>query len=289
MCLSPSNNFRPKGLRRNSSQGLFPKRHLSGVYATVVECRVCGLIFSSPRPEPINVSEHYSVNPQEYFSEGQLDLGNQPSVISELLKPKLSNFEGPLRALDVGAGIGRNMLLLLHEGFSVTGVEVSKSFFDQATVNLMGYEAELVNQEIENVNLPSESFHLIIMSAVLEHFYNPDTVLDKVFDLLKPGGIVFISVPNGDWLLGRLLNLYHKLMFSRLVTNLSPMHPPYHLYEFTIESFNSYMRRSGKFKLDWYEYTAGEVPLLGSILNRSLRPILGYSKNGIDLSLVLRK
>jgi hypothetical protein len=41
--------------------------------------------------------------------------------------------------------------------------------------------------------------------------------------------------------MARLLNLYFALRGTNYVTHLSPMHVPYHLFEFTLESF----RRNG--------------------------------------------
>ena len=290
MCLAPASELRPMGLRRNGSQGLFPFGFNSGVYVTVVRCQICGLIFSSPRPEPNDIGQNYDVEPLSYFSENQastessVDLGQ-----FKQLKSYLSQFEEPLLALDIGTGTGLNLLKLNAEGFHVTGVEASRSFYSQALINTKDIDVILINDSIEKVEFAAETFHLVIMSAVLEHFYEPDKVLRKVSQILKPGGIVFIEVPNSEWLLGRLLNTYHKLIFSRLVTNLSPMHKPFHLYEFSLKSFQYYLQRTGDFAIEKHEYLPGELSLLGRLINRVFRPILSLSRNGVDLLMVLRK
>jgi 2-polyprenyl-3-methyl-5-hydroxy-6-metoxy-1,4-benzoquinol methylase len=278
------------GLRRNSSQGLLPFGFRSGIYMTVVRCRVCGLIFSSPRPEPVEVEQSYGVDPLNYFSEKQAShKSHLPSKTFKELRSLLSQFEEPLLALDIGTGTGRNLLDLEVNGFLVTGVEASTTFYQQALINTRDIEVNLIHDTIENVEFARESFHLVVMSAVLEHFYEPDKVLEKVSTILKPGGIVFIEVPNSEWILGRLLNFYHKVIFSRLVTNLSPMHKPFHLYEFSLKSFQCYLQRTGNFTVEKYEYLSGELSQLGRIQNRLLRPLLSLSRNGVDLLIVLRK
>jgi len=51
---------------------------------------------------------------------------------------------------------------------------------------------------------------------------------------LKTDGIMHIEVPSSDWLIARLLNFYYKIRGLDYVTNISPMHEPFHLYEFAL-------------------------------------------------------
>ena len=45
--------------------------------------------------------------------------------------------------------------------------------------------------------------------------------------------------------MSRALNAVYRLQGLDYVTNLSPMHPPFHLYEFTAASFRRYAERNG--------------------------------------------
>jgi hypothetical protein len=53
------------------------------------------------------------------------------------------------------------------------------------------------------------------------------------------------EVPSSDWLTSRLVNLAYRAQGLDYVTNLSPMHPPFHLYEFTPRSFEAHAQRNG--------------------------------------------
>lgn len=62
---------------------------------------------------------------------------------------------------------------------------------------------------------------------------------------LAPGGLLHIEVPSADWLTARLVNFAYRVQGLDYVANLSPMHVPYHLYEFTAESFRRHGQRAG--------------------------------------------
>src|SRR6185436_12697820 len=85
--------------------------------------------------------------------------------------------------------------------------------------------------------MPAEHFDYIHCAAVLEHLYDPDASIKKMLSWLKKDGILHIDVPHAKWLIASLLNFYYRIIGSDYVTNLSPMHKPYHLHEFTLKSF----------------------------------------------------
>ena len=43
---------------------------------------------------------------------------------------------------------------------------------------------------------PESKFDLIIANEIIEHFHEPDIVLNKFYNWLKPGGLIFIETPN---------------------------------------------------------------------------------------------
>ena len=49
--------------------------------------------------------------------------------------------------------------------------------------------------DIIDFPLPSNSFHCILCTEVLEHIYNPLLALQELVRLLQPGGQIFVTVP----------------------------------------------------------------------------------------------
>ena len=96
------------------------------------------------------------------------------------------------RLLDLGCGNGNFLSVARDLGYQVTGLEP-----DPKAVEI-GRAAGL---EIFEGALPSPflsiaSFDQVTASHVIEHLHDPKAALRAIFDLLKPGGRVWISQPN---------------------------------------------------------------------------------------------
>jgi SAM-dependent methyltransferase len=101
----------------------------------------------------------------------------------------------PLRAgygiLDMGCGYGKNLRLLKKKGLKALGVDISKSIVE---VNL----ADGLNcMTVEEWEKTSESYELIIMSHVIEHFPPRDLMnfMNHCLSRLKTGGYLIIATP----------------------------------------------------------------------------------------------
>jgi len=106
------------------------------------------------------------------------------------------------RILDVGCADARFLLALDPKKWTRTGVE-----FSERTVRLVSEafpELCLIPGDIYSENLAPGSFDVICFWHVLEHLPAPLKVLTRVRELLRPGGLVFISLPNLDSLQARL-------------------------------------------------------------------------------------
>ncbi len=101
------------------------------------------------------------------------------------------------RVLDLGCGNGNVSLQLAGVGFKVLGVDLSPETIAIAQArNVFSENLEfrvLPAEEIETL----EPFDAVICSEVLEHLYDPASVMRVINKLLKPDGVVCVSVPNG--------------------------------------------------------------------------------------------
>ncbi|MES2001400.1 MAG: class I SAM-dependent methyltransferase [Pseudomonadota bacterium] len=275
-----SEDSRLLGLRLNASQGRRPKA-AQGIAVTVKQCSSCGLIYSDPLPIPENVADHYGMPPEDYWGTVQ-DHG--PAITAEIETAKrLLKFSPGMTALDIGAGLGRALGDLREAGFTASGIEPSEPFFrripDKTNVQL---------STLEDATFADDSFDFITFGAVLEHLYDPSAALAKALKWLKPGGIIQAEVPSTDYLIAKLVNVYFRLCGTNYVTNLSPMHPPFHLYEFTLES----LARNGalqNFEIAEYFYSAPHVFHLPRILHPPLRWWMIKRNRPLQLTVYLRK
>lgn len=226
------------GFRLNQATGFRPRKK-NGIALTVVKCKKCRLIYTIPLPVPASVTDNYAMDAGEYW--GHLDkledLDNQQEAISIFRKLHHSASPDGLSALDIGCGIGQTMVALKKHGFEIFGLEPAPKFYEKAKEWGGFDDSQLQMNTLEGASYPERSFDYISFLNVLEHVYDPKDALEKTTKWLKPGGLMYICVPYSGWLTGKLLNLYYRLIGTSFVTNTSPMHIPFHLYEFSKRSF----------------------------------------------------
>lgn len=239
MCLA--SDAKVLGRRLSTSQGPRPTKRV-GVSTTVMRCRSCGLVFSNPLPIPSDLGDHYDVDPDSYWQPRYLEgVGDLEPLVATFRS--LWNGDRTPVALDVGAGIGKGMRNLTAAGFDTYGLEPSPAFHRMAVEH--GTDPErLVLSSVEEADYPA-MFDLVTFGAVLEHLPDPAGAIERAMTWLAPGGVVQGEVPSSDWLTSRFVNLAYRAQGLDYVTNLSPMHPPFHLYEFTPASFEAHARRNG--------------------------------------------
>ena len=286
MCGADERQHHLLGRRLDRSQGWRPRERV-GAATSVVCCRACGLIFSNPQPIPTDLAQHYAMDPVEYFGIERVQAGPpafQGEIrIARMLLPDVKSGS----ALDIGAGTGRAMAAMRDAGFDTWGLEPSTPFRESA-IRMYDIPADRLQlSSIEEVSFAPESFDFVTFGAVLEHLVDPSTALQSALTWLRPNGIIHVEVPSTRWLLGRLLNLYYRLAGSGLVTNLSPMHPPYHLYEFTVEAFRSNGRRLG-YDVARTDHYVGDT-FVGGWAGRLLRRLMTLTHTEMQLVVWLRR
>lgn len=287
MCGDSTQSHKILGQRLNQSQGLSPKSK-EGIGVSVKKCKRCGLIYSSPQPIPFDIQDHYGIPPDDYWVPSYFTLSDN-YFSKEIAKAKqLLQFKNGMTALDVGAGVGKCMLSMQKAGFEAYGMEPSKPFHQRAIEKMGVNPSRLQLGPIEDVSYPDAFFDFITYGAVFEHLYHPAQCLEKTFQWLKPGGIIHLEVPNSTWLMQKVINFYYKLRGTNYVTHLSPMHPPFHLYEFHLKSLRMLGERLG-FVIEEYEYHVCRIYHFPRLLHPLLNKIMKATNTGMQLTVYLRK
>jgi 2-polyprenyl-3-methyl-5-hydroxy-6-metoxy-1,4-benzoquinol methylase len=101
-----------------------------------------------------------------------------------------------LTVLDVGCSNGSNSFPVASLGHHLLGIDISSESVEYAGKrnsfpNARFMVHNLVEQPLE------EKFDLVICSEVLEHLTEPGTLIRAMAEVLEPGGLLVITVPNG--------------------------------------------------------------------------------------------
>ena len=287
MCGSSPARHRILGQRLNQSQGFDPESKV-GVSITVLKCRDCGLIFSNPQPVPFDIQDHYGVPAEDYWRPEYFAVDQKYFAHQIVTTKTLSQFKEGMKALDIGAGLGKCMISLENAGYDVYGFEPSVPFRQKAIEEMKISSDKLKLGMIEEVDYPDSFFDFITFGAVLEHLYDPAAAIQKSLKWLKPGGLIHIEVPSSNYLIPKIFNFYFGLGDSNYVNNLSPMHKPFHLYEFGIDSFKRHAKLNN-YEIAHQEYYVCDIYFLPRMFHSFLKWYMQRTNKGMQLAVWLRK
>ena len=287
MCGSPVENARVLGRRMNRSQGIRPNSKI-GISTTVMKCGQCSLVFANPLPIPDDMSQHYGMPAEDYWvpKEFEIDLEFFNGHI-DTFKRLYQNKNETAVALDIGAGLGKCMIALEKHGFSAYGIEPSEPFYTRALEKMGISKDRLQLSSLEDAEFSKDQFDFITFGAVLEHIYDPSNAIEKALNWLKPGGLIQIEVPSSQWLTNKIYNLIYRVQGLDYVGNISPMHTPFHLYEFGLKSFELHSKKH-KYEIAEHQYFICDT-FLPRILDPLLKPLMSKTDTGMQLNIWLRK
>lgn len=98
--------------------------------------------------------------------------------------------------LDAGAGGGTFAALLLRLGFEVTVADASQ----EAVAVLRSRGLDAVRADVEELPLRDGAFDVVVLGEVLEHVERDVRALREVARVLRPRGVLALSVPrNPAW------------------------------------------------------------------------------------------
>jgi 2-polyprenyl-3-methyl-5-hydroxy-6-metoxy-1,4-benzoquinol methylase len=98
--------------------------------------------------------------------------------------------------VDLGCASGSTSLALAHAGFNVTGVELNPAFLDYARrredVAVAWVCADLMVYQSEQL------FDVAVMGELVEHSGVPERLVAATMRLVRPGGLLVLTTPNGQ-------------------------------------------------------------------------------------------
>lgn len=170
----------------------------------VVQCRHCGMLFMSPRPDSearLSLLNGKAPEILQPYSSGTADYGSVTRSRAELFRTRLhqlqqilptSSREDPVRMLDIGASSGVFVNLAHQYGWDAHGVEPSSDEIRSALAS----GTTLIRSFAETLPYSDDVFNIVHSHHVFEHLADPRKAIGEAYRVLKPGGVVFIEVPN---------------------------------------------------------------------------------------------
>lgn len=172
---------------------------VSGEEFQIVECPACFLRFTQDVPSPDAIGRYYKS--ENYISHTNTSAGLVNRIYQLVRKRTLANKRKLItqltglktgQLLDIGSGTGSFVAEMSRHGWQVTGLEPDADARKNAR-ELYGVELGEMN---EFYKTREQSFDAISLWHVLEHVHELHPYVKRLKHLLKPGGTIFIAVPN---------------------------------------------------------------------------------------------
>lgn len=183
---------------------------------TLVRCPACSLVWLSHPPKPEEMHQHYTDAYDRLISAAGEDSPRRWRDRNAALAPHKQS--GKL--LDLGCSSGSFLASLSDKSWELYGIEMSAESARKAKARS---GAQVFVGDIPDAKYLAESFDVITCFDVFEHLYEPQRVMARVSEWLKPGGIFYVLVPNVDSAEARVFRSYwHGLELPRHLFHYSP-------------------------------------------------------------------
>jgi 2-polyprenyl-6-hydroxyphenyl methylase/3-demethylubiquinone-9 3-methyltransferase len=113
------------------------------------------------------------------------------ALITEVLAP-------PARILDIGAAQGNFSLQLAEMGFEVTWNDLRAELADYVRLKHERGSLRFAVGSAFELRFP-QPFDAVLITEIIEHVAHPDDFLLKVSSLVRPGGYIVMTTPNGGY------------------------------------------------------------------------------------------
>jgi len=221
-------------------------------YRRVVRCRDCRLVFVDPLPTPQEKAEierlayEGDLLPEvaDFFRNCHRDFKDDPVI--EAFRHALrwiGEHRKPGRLLDVGPGTGIFLHLASTEfGWQPFGVDICQESADKARDE---FGIELQVGDFDSYPWERGSFDAVTMLDMLEHTLDPAASLRRALELLKPGAVLYLAVPNQHCLMTVLLDRYIRMRGPGYRFFLERLYVPPHVFYFNPQTLRRMVERAG--------------------------------------------
>jgi SAM-dependent methyltransferase len=170
---------------------------------TFRRCDTCSTIYMSPRPSPAVMADYYAHSENYAYWATHIFPASEPSRREKIHKPRLTRIldfcdrfgidRGTL--VEVGPGFGTFASVATGSGAFRRVVAVEPTPELAAACRARG--VEVLDRRIEDIGSEIVAADVTVAFEVTEHLFDPARFIAQCARLLRPGGLLVVSCPNG--------------------------------------------------------------------------------------------
>jgi SAM-dependent methyltransferase len=220
----------------------------------VHSCPNCGLDFGETKEASATLESGSVETSPHHFSMLLSQSGPLGTALADLIDRRWPTFcerlgQAPRHWLEIGPGSGLLSGIVADRGGLWCGCEIDPAMAEE----MNGRGLNVVNGDFSSMNPQSlftpevaeqGGFDIVFLSQVLEHVRNPDQFLANALLALRPGGLIYIDVPNGDGLTAIIRRL------NRWGGGYGEIVPPYHMISYGAQTMRYALNKAGFDRID---------------------------------------
>ncbi len=185
----------------NSKEYEFALKKLGFEYVT---CSSCKTLYMSPRPSPEIMTDYYANSENYKYWAKYIFPVSENSRREKIHKPwldrilfycaKYSIYQGTL--MEVGAGFGTFSELALKSRKFEKVLALDPNPDMAASCRARGIQT--INARIEDLKEEVNNIDVVVAFEMIEHLFEPKIFLNQCSKIIKSGGLLVLSCPNGQ-------------------------------------------------------------------------------------------
>lgn len=200
--LSRCSEFVPVDCPACGAKESIPKFEKNGIH--YVDCPLCRTFYVNPRPTSKVLDWFYQGSPNYAYWNKVIFPASEAARREKIFRPRVDR----LLAICAKYGVKTNALLEVGAGFGTFCGELKeRDIFSRivaveptpdlaATCRARGLD--VLEKPVEHIKLgASDLFDVVANFEVIEHLFSPGDFIGHMVRLLKPGGVLMLTCPNG--------------------------------------------------------------------------------------------
>jgi SAM-dependent methyltransferase len=156
---------------------------------------------------------------------------NRMGALKKRVRQVVQRMNEPGRILDIGCATGIFLNRMKELGWETKGVEPSAEAAEYAITR---FNLDVTHGYLADANLPDDFFDVVTIWDVIEHVPEIKPFIREIYRILKPGGLVIATLPNGK--------AWERYIFGEYWVG---WEIPRHYRTFTPETIKSFLQRYG--------------------------------------------
>lgn len=164
----------------------------------IVRCGACGHMQLERFPAEPELDEAYSAVAEAAYLDEE---AGQRATASRALD-RIEEHVAPGAICDLGCWVGFLLSEADGRGWAAQGVEPSR-FAAELARERFGLSVQ--TGTLETTDLPKARFDAVVLGDVIEHLPDPSSTLDRIAAVLRPGGVLYLALPDAGSAVARVL------------------------------------------------------------------------------------